>query len=553
MIERIFKSIAFASLFVFVCSIILIMGVMYTHFTNVQRTQLKGQAELVAQGLDHAEHKYFDDLKVEGYRITWISEKGKVKYDSANKENKMENHLEREEVKEALKNGTGESTRYSTTMMERQLYVAEKLSDGTVVRLSTTQQTVLGLLVGLLNPLIIVIVLSLGLSLFLAYRLSKRIIKPLNEMDIDGGEVPYKELAPLVARIRSQKERIRSQKEALRQREKEFETTILNMSEGVLLINSDGYIVSVNASAKRIFDMDEYPEGKHIFDYLDTYEMRNMLQEAESGDHSEIRVPVGDIDYELHASPIYNGGKVSAISVIVFDITEQEKAEIARREFTANVTHELKTPLQTISGSAELLANGMVKEQDVRDFGGKIYSESKRMINLIDDIIDLSHLEEDGNDLRKEETDLYGIAEKTVVNMTQTAERFNIDLELTGRSVMLKGVPHLLGSMVFNLVDNAIKYGREGGKVTVNVSKEGNEAVLTVSDDGIGIPDDEKERIFERFYRVDKSRSKEVGGTGLGLSIVKHAALIHNAEVSLESVLGKGTKIKVAFPLENVR
>ena len=451
MTGKIFRSTVIVAAFVFVATLVLVISLIYAHYSEVQKEQLDEQAELIAMGTNEIGSDFIHKIQADGYRVTWIDEDGTVRYDSKADSDKMTDHSTREEVKQALESGKGESSRYSSTMFEKEIYAAQKLDDGTVIRLAATQITMSGILLGILNQLIVVTFLTLILAFCLAFRLTKRIIDPLNKMDLDNSDtVPYEELKPLVNRIHTQKELIKDQTVSLIEKE-----------------------------------------------------------------------------------------------------NERKKAEMVRREFTANVTHELKTPLQTISGSAELLSKGVVKPEDVPEFSDKIYMESKRLITLVEDIISLSKIEEAGLEFRKERVDLYEIANLTVRNLRPSAERNGTAVTLEGDHVEIDGVPQLLESIVFNLLDNSIKYSGNNGEVTVSVTEQDEKAVLSVADNGIGIPEDEKERIFERFYRVDKSRSKNAGGTGLGLSIVKHAAMVHDADIEITSMLGKGTAVKVVFPIEN--
>ena len=550
MTSKIFRSTLITATFVFIATLLLVMGVIYDYFSNVQKKQLAEEAELITIGVNNNGEGYLKELEADGYRVTWIAEDGTVRYDSKADPDKMTDHSTREEVKEALQKGSGESSRYSNTMLEREIYAANKLKDGTVIRLAATQLTIGGLLLGILNQLIVVTFLTLILSFFLAYRLSKRIIKPLNEMDLDNREtVPYEELKPLVDRIAVQEELIREQTVSLIQKENEFTAAVENMKEGLILIDSEEMLVTANNSAGSILGIPDYYKGMSLKECCGDPEIEELIRETKRGKYSEKVISVGNVQYEFHASPVMNGDVVSAIVIIIIDITEKEKAELIRKEFTANVTHELKTPLQTISGSAELLAKGVVKQEDVQRFSDRIYLESKRLIALVEDIISLSKLEESELEYEKESVDLYESAKITIDNLRAAAERKGIEVRLNGEPDLVYGVPQLIDSIMFNLLDNAIKYSREDGEVTVAVYREQDKAVFSVADNGIGIAEDEKERVFERFYRVDKSRSKEAGGTGLGLSIVKHAAMINNADIELTSVLEKGTIVKVLFPV----
>ena len=550
MTKRIFQSICLVAVVVLLASFMLIMGVLYDYFSNNQMSQLKAQAQLAAQGVEQSGADYFSGLDDTGFRVTWISADGTVLYDSDAEAESMENHHEREEVREALETGSGKSVRYSTTLMERQLYAAERLSDGTVIRLSGAQYTVLTLILSMLQPLIVIAAAALGLSLWLASRLSKRIVKPLNELDPDEPEKidAYEELKPLTEKLRSQQRQLKLQAEELQRKRDEFEAATGNMIEGLVLLNEQGAVLSINKAATRLLGISRGCIGRDMPVPEGCPEMRELLKKALSGEHGEISVHIGGGSYQIYASPVISNEKTAGAVLLFIDISEKESAEQMRREFTANVSHELKTPLHTISGCAELLANGMVKQEDVPRFSLQIQSEVKRMIALVDDIIKLSHLDEGAEDMRREETDLYCLAMDAVRGLTPAAREAGVSLELSGESAVITGVPQLLDGIIHNLCDNAIKYNRRGGSVAVTVTDGADSAHLTVKDTGIGIPPEQQERIFERFYRVDKSHSKEVGGTGLGLSIVKHAAKLHNAAISMHSVPGEGTEIKVDFP-----
>ena len=550
MTKRIFRSICLVAVVVLLAAFVLIMGVLYDYFSNNQMSQLAAQARLAAQGVEQNGMDYFRGLDNTGYRITWIAADGTVLYDSDAEAVRMENHYEREEVREALETGSGESMRYSTTLMERQLYAAKRISDGTVVRLSGAQYTALTLVLSMLQPVIVIAAAALGLSLWLAFRLSKRIVKPLNELDPDEPEKieTYEELRPLTEKLCSQQHQLRVQTEELQRKRDEFDAAAGNMIEGLVLLNEQGMILSINKAATRLLGISCGCIGKDMLLLNDSAEMRELLQKTHRGEHGEISVPIGEGSYQIYASPVISNEKIAGAVLLIIDITEKERAEQMRREFTANVSHELKTPLHTISGCAELLSNGMVRQEDVPRFSLQIQSEAKRMIALVEDIIKLSHLDEGAEDMRREETDLYALVKDTVCSLIQSAQEVGVSLELSGESAKITGVPQLLRGIVYNLCDNAIKYNCKGGSVTVTVTDETDTVHLTVKDTGIGIPPEQQERIFERFYRVDKSHSKEVGGTGLGLSIVKHAVKLHNAEISMNSVPGEGTEIKVDFP-----
>lgn len=551
MTKRIFHTIWIVTLSVFIAGALLFLGVLYDYFSDVQREQLRIETALAAQGVSHQGEEYFDDIEVKNLRITWIQNDGTVLYDSKSDSDKMENHLEREEIKEAISNEFGESSRYSTTLTEKFFYCAKLLPDGTIIRLSIAENSILALLLGMLQPICVIIVIAFVLSLFLAYRASKKIVRPLNELNLDEPleNEGYDELSPLLRRISHQQQQIRQQSLSLRQKQQEFETVTSDMSEGIVLLNREMEILSINPAAKRLLGVEGPCIGSFILSVYRGPHIQSLLQQAETGHHAEAVTSLNGGRYQLNASPIISDEMISGIVLLLLDVTEKEKLEQMRREFTANVSHELKTPLHTISGCAELMVNGMVKPEDMKRFSEQIYGESQRMIQLIEDIIQLSRLDEGSADMIAEPVDLYEIAGETVQTLLSKAEKYNIELHTEGESVMINGIPGLLSEIIYNLCDNGIKYNHDGGSVSVEVKKQNKTALLIVSDTGIGIPLEHQGRIFERFYRVDKSHSKETGGTGLGLSIVKHGVKIHNASIHLESEPGKGTTVTVTFPL----
>lgn len=550
MTKRIFRSICFVAVAVFIASMVLIMGVLYSYFSQVQQSQLKMQTILAAQGVSHEGVAYFDRLELKSFRITWIDGEGKVLYDSQSDMSQMENHLERTEIKEALLHGYGESRRYSATMTQRLLYCAKRLEDGTVIRLSVAQYTIVSLIFGMAYPVFIVFLVAVLLSVLLAIRLAKKIVKPLNELDLDEplSNKEYDELSPLLRRIDRQQTQLKRQEEQLHRKQKELDAIVENMKEGMILLNRDGKIVSINPSAEKLLNTDSDCIGKDILTVSRNLELREALGKALSGETVGKVVTLQGVSYQVDANPIISGNSVSGAAVLLLDVTEKEKAEQMRREFTANVSHELKTPLHAISGYAELMRSGMVESKDILPFAGKIYTGAQRMIQLVEDIISLSHLDEGAQDMKWEKVELYALAGTVVHGLESEAEGAGISLKLSGEAVVVEGIAQLLYSILYNLCDNAIKYNRKGGSVTVEVRPDGAGASVLVKDTGIGIDTEYQERIFERFYRVDKSRSKEVGGTGLGLSIVKHAAKIHGAAIELHSIKDEGTEIRIKFP-----
>ena len=550
MTKRIFRTVFVVAISIFIASAVLFMTVLHDYFSGIQQNQLRMQIDLASQGVEDEGLDYLKNLNIKDYRVTWIGTDGKVLYDSISEADEMENHFEREEVKEALSEGYGASSRYSSTLTQRYLYGAKRLPDGTVIRLSVTQNSLLILTLGMLQPIMIIFVIAIILSAFLASRLSKKIVKPLNELNLDKplDNNGYDELSPLFRRIDTQQKEISRQSEELKQRQNELEVMTSAMSEGIILLNNRGIVLSINKAAAKLFGTDCFCIGEDIVSINRSLELAQLLNRAKNGEHSERVVELGCGRYQMMASPVISNNIVSGIVLLILDVTEKEKAEQLRREFTANVSHELKTPLHTISGSAELLVNGMVKSEDIPIFLKRIYSEAQRMIQLVEDIIRLSHLDEGAEDMKWDMVDLYAVAEETINSLADEAENNGIKFELYGATVLINGIRQLLQEITYNLCDNAIKYNRKGGLVSVEIKNENEFAILTITDTGIGIPAEHQERIFERFYRVDKSHSKEIGGTGLGLSIVKHAAKLHNAEIELHSIVNKGTEITIKFP-----
>ena len=550
MTGRIFRSVCAAAVGVFLVSLALVMGLMYGYYSRAQAQELRAQTALVARGASLGGEKYFDFLGSLPFRVTWIDSSGGVIYDSSADPEQMENHLEREEVAQALQSGFGECSRYSSTLTERLFYCAQRLPDGTVIRLASTQYTVLTLLLGMAQPLILIVIAAIAASFALAYRLSRAITRPLNEIDLDEPRRSrvYPELAPLVERITGQQYMLRAQSEALARRRAELEAASAGMSEGLVLVGESGEVLSINPAAARILNAPRGAVGADISALDRGGEIRALLEKARTGEEGETQLSSGGRDWRVCVSPVTADGKYSGAALLLFDVTEKEKAARSRREFTANVSHELKTPLHTISGCAELLRGGMVKPDDLPAFYDKIYAESRRMTALVEDIIRLSRLDDGAVDAQAERLDLHEISREALESLAAAAQDAGVTLELHGESAHVTGVRQLVSGIVYNLCENAVKYNRPGGRVDVTVEGRPGGAALTVADTGIGIPEDERERVFERFYRVDKSRSKAVGGTGLGLSIVKHSAELLGAEISLSSTPSEGTEITVLFP-----
>ena len=550
MTKRIFRAICLVAVTAFLAAILVTVTVLYHNFSSNQKSQMKNQLQLAAQGVNLQGKDYFDGLAFDHCRITWIDAGGKVLYDSLTDPTGMSNHLEREEVNEALNLGYGESIRYSDTLLNRSFYTATRLDDGTVLRISVSQDRILVLIWEMLRPTVLILFVAALLSFVLASRLAKRIVEPLNALNLDEplSNTEYDEITPLLGRIDSQQKKLRSQADELEKRQQEFHVITKNLSEGLILLNDKGVILSINPAAQKWVANDTDCVGQDIRIVHPNTQLDKLLNKAFAGKRREAFIELGEGYYQFDVSPIFSDGAVTGAMILMFDVTEKGQVEQLRREFTANVSHELKTPLHSISGYAELLTHGMVRQQDIPMFSGKIYSEAQRMIQLIEDIMKLSHLDESEDELQREPLELYQLTADTLQSFYDQAKKHNINLQLKGSPAMIRGIPRLISVIISNLCDNAIKYNHDGGNVTVLVYLEGKYAVLSVKDDGIGISPEYQERIFERFYRVDKSHSKEVGGTGLGLSIVKHAARLHHAKLDVESAIGQGTKITIRFP-----
>ena len=548
MTKKIFRTILAVGIAVILLSTALFCTVLLRHYTTRVFDELEMEAALAARGVELEGADYLAGLDPQN-RVTWISGDGSVLYDSRADAGAMENHLEREEVQEALSGQVGEAERYSDTLSTRTLYVALPLSDGSVLRVASDQSSVVSLVVELIPSLVLVLILTIALGALLAYRLSRAIIRPILALDLSHPEDcdTYEELTPLLRRIHSQSETIQSQMEELERQRSEFTAITENMSEGFLLMDSRTNLLSCNSSALRLLDAPRAEVGESVLHLNRTEAFRRVVDEALQGRHSEALLERGDKCYQLLANCVQREGQVVGAVIAILDVTERESREALRREFTANVSHELKTPLTSISGFAELMKAGTVPPETVPEFAGDIYREAQRLITLVEDIIHLSQLDEDLVPLERGAVDLFAVARDVVQRLTPAAERAGVALTLTGGETVVEGVRQVLDEMVANLVDNAIKYNRPGGSVAVEVTVAEGKPRLTVRDTGIGIPAAHQERVFERFYRVDKSHSKEVGGTGLGLSIVKHAAAYHNASVSLESTEGVGTTVTVQW------
>ena len=550
MTAKLFRTSMAVAVSVMVLSIALFMGMLYQYFSDQMMTELESETWLVSRGVELDGMDYLNGLHTTS-RVTWVAADGTVLYDNEADASTMENHADREEIQEALTSETGTAQRFSSTLSEQTLYVTQRLSDGTVIRLASAQKTVGLLLISMIQPILIILVLSLLLSAVLASRLSKGLIKPILSLDLEHPEdcETYDELTPLLSRLKRQNDTIQQQMNLLKQRQTEFAALTDNMSEGFLLLDRQGHVLSHNSGALRLLGVEE-PEGEVNVLVLNREEpFRQAVDEALSGKRSQQMLHLNGRYCKLLANPVLADGKPAGAVLVLLDVTEQEQRDELRREFTANVSHELKTPLTSISGIAEIMQSGMVKPEDIQSFAGDIYQEAQRLIALVEDIIRLSRLDEGAESLERESVNLLSVAQDVARRLDSAAQKAGVTLKVMGLSVEVRGIPSVLDEMVYNLCDNAIKYNHPGGTVNVTVAPaDDGSAEVTVEDTGIGIPVEDQSRVFERFYRVDKSHSKEIGGTGLGLSIVKHGASLHGAQIHMDSQVGRGTSVQLLFP-----
>ena len=548
MTSRIFRSIVTVAAVILCCSLLIVMGVLYGYASDLQTMQLKDELRLAAAGTEQGGLDFLESVEASRFRLTWIQPDGTVIYDTHAQSGEMENHLQREEIRQALQYGSGSAVRRSDTLLEQRMYEAKRLSDGSVLRISANRQTLLVLVVGMLHPVCVVLLLAIVLSAILAHRVSRNIVEPLNQLDLERPleNDTYEELSPLLSRIYQQREKIEAQLRTLRQKTDEFNQITFHMREGLVLLNGSGAVLSLNPAAQTLFGADESSVGMPFCAVDRKSDMAAAVEEALREGHSELRGNRQGRTYQFILSRISSGTDVIGLMILAVDMTDVQNAEQNRREFTANVSHELKTPLQSIMGSAELLENGLVKPEDVPRFIGNIRREASRLLLLIEDVIRLSHLDE-GAEMPREDVDILDIAEEVAESLKIPAQEKQVTIQVSGDRCTFSGVRGLVFEIVQNLCSNAVKYNVEGGKVDVTVAKKGSQVILTVADTGIGIPPEHQSRVFERFYRGDKSHSKATGGTGLGLSIVKHAVQYHNAKINLQSTLGKGTTITVIF------
>ncbi|EPX12523.1 histidine kinase [Streptococcus agalactiae LDS 610] len=546
MTKKIFRTTLSASLGIVLVTILMIMGFLYNYFNHIQREQLRTQTALASQGISFEGKDYFENLKTSNVRITWVDNKGQVLYDTQSDAKHMKNHANRQEIKEAIKSGYGESTRWSATLTEKSIYAAQRLNNGTIVRLSVAQQTIFYLLLGKMSPLAIIILLAIILSVLIARYIAKKVSEPLNNIDLDHplSNDSYEEITPLLRRLDSHQAKIQHQKLLLQKRQKEFDTIISKIKEGMILLDDQARIVSINAEALKLFQINDDWHGRFMMEVSRDLTLKDLIDQGLKGKKKEANIDIENNHYRVLVRPTTDNNRVTGLVVLLFDVTDQLQMEQLQREFTANVSHELKTPLHVISGYSELLANQMVPNEEAPQFAAKIHKESERLVKLVEDIINLSHLDEQEK-LPQETVNLYDLTQKVLEGLQAKADKKHIQINFNGEEAILRGNPVLLNSLVYNLCDNAITYNHEKGQVNVTLKNSSDTITLEVSDTGLGIAEKDKKRIFERFYRVDKSRSKIVGGTGLGLSIVKSALDFHNGSIKVDSHLGQGTTMTV--------
>lgn len=549
--KKIFRSSLLTVFFVLVATIVLIMGILFRFFEKQIQTQLANEADFLAHAIENEGASFFDGFGSHSNRVTLISKDGTVLFDSGADASKLDNHAEREEIKEAMKTGKGMSIRYSTTLTEKTVNYAVRLSDYSVLRISTDQYTVITILLGIAQPVLFIMIIALVLTLVLSSKVSKAIIEPVNRLDLEFPENndTYEELAPLLRKIAEQKQTIEEQLADAHKKQNEFNLITENMSEGFLVIDKDTNLLTYNSAALKLLDIGT-PSNANVLMFCRAKEFRDAISGALAGQRTENVMVRDECSYSLIANPVFENDTAIGAVVIILDITESQKRDTLRREFTANVSHELKTPLTSISGFAELMKEGDVPEENVIDFSQSIYDEAQRLVTLVSDIIKLSELDGHSISFESEPVDLYSLAEEIISRLSNEAAKKNITFYLIGHSTEINGVRKILDEMLYNLCDNAIKYNKENGTADVVINQTADGVNVIVRDTGIGIPSTHQGRVFERFYRVDKSHSKKAGGTGLGLAIVKHGAIYHNAEISLESTEGKGTVVTIYFPTD---
>lgn len=550
MTKKIFKSIMLVSALATALGLAFVMAILYQYFGRQIESELQKEAVFLSYGVEEKGVEYLEGISDNSSRITYIDENGEVLYDSEADTDSMENHAHREEVQAAFQQGSGKSQRYSRTLSEKTIYYAMRLNDGKVLRVSNTQSSVLSLLKEMVLPVLWILLLIIVLSGIFASRVSKRIVEPINSLDLEHPEEnqSYEEVEPLLSRIYKQKREITNQLEMARQQQEEFAIITENMQEGLLLIDRYTMILSGNASVWRLFKVKKPKTGESVFSLNRSEDFRNVISDAIQGRHRDELLKLEGCNIQIIANPVIRDGVTEGAVILLVNVTEKTERENLRREFSANVSHELKTPLTSISGFAEIIQDGFVKEEDVKTFAGRIYKEAQRLIQLVDDVMRISRLDESSAPCEWETVDLYQAVKEVFEQLSKNAEARDIHLYIEGDRPKLETVKQILTEILFNLCDNAIKYNKPHGDVCFRMEEHKECVKILVRDTGIGIPREDQERVFERFYRVDKSHSKDIGGTGLGLSIVKHGVLFLGGQVELQSEPNRRTEITVTLP-----
>ena len=550
MTKKIFKSTVLVSASVLILGIAFVMGILYQYFGKQLNSELEKEAQYLSYGIEAQGQEFLEQIKNTDSRITYMDETGTVLFDNEADPLEMENHENREEVQEALSKGRGSAVRMSDTLSQNTVYYALRLSDNSVIRVSSTQYSVFALILQLVQPTLCIIFVMLILAGIFASRIAGKIVEPINELNLEKPEENevYEEVAPLLSKINRQNRQIRTQLEEARRSQEEFSIITENMQEGLLVIDPYTMILSGNSSAWKIFQVSESLVGQSVYSLDRDEEFRKVIEEVLAGKHGNTLLRLDQEFVRLIANPVEREGKTVGAVLLLMNETEKVQRENLRREFSANVSHELKTPLTSISGFAEIIQDGFVKEEDIKKFAGRIYREAQRLIQLVEDTIKISQLDEGENPYEWENTDLYLIAKNVCSNLKEIAEKKDVHLYIDGERMICRTVRPILEEVIYNLCDNGIKYNKQNGTVTISLIDLGDDIQIAVEDNGIGIPREDRNRVFERFYRVDKSHSKEIGGTGLGLSIVKHGVGFLGGTLGMISEENKGTRITVTLP-----
>lgn len=552
MTKRIFKSIFVVSLLVLAGSTGLTLSILYHYFGNQLEKELRTEAAYLAIAVEKEGLEAFESLPAQAERVTYVDKDGTVLFDNLADSRDMENHGQREEIQEAREKGFGTAVRNSHTLSRKTMYYAMKLEDGTILRVSSVQYNVPALLGGMVQPVLIMLVAMIALAAWIASRVSRHIVEPVNALDLEHPEENqvYDEIAPLLTKINRQQKSLKHEIAEAKRQQEEFSIITENMEEGFLVIDAHTEVLSYNSSALRLLGAGTQNGRQSVLTLNRSEGFQNLIERVLEGKHMVTNLDFQGRSCQVAANPVWQEDKVTGAVIVILDVTERMRGEQMRREFTANVSHELKTPLTSISGFAEIINDGFVKPEDTKKFAGRIFKEAQRLITLVNDVIKISQLDEGKFFCEKEAVDLYEAAREILKRLEERAKENNIHLYLYGPHVKVNTVRVILEEVLYNLCDNGLKYNKQNGSLTVTISEEAGRTQIVVEDTGIGISEEDKMRIFERFYRVDKSHSKAIGGTGLGLSIVKHGSMFLGADVKVESTLGEGSRFVLTMPEE---